>query len=157
MNKKIKFCNVVGCINKTHGAGLCKKHYMRLYRHGNTNLMPKLIGNKNPNYKHGLTRKGSVVPEYKVWSGMIQRCSNPNNSAYSYYGGRGISVCKRWKSFENFYSDMCPRPFNLTLERINNDLGYSPDNCKWATKKEQSKNKRFWGTCQEMNKLRRQM
>lgn len=73
----------------------------------------------------------------------IQRCHNPSNSDYAYYGGRGITVCDRWRSsFENFLADMGVRPEGHTLERVKNDEGYSKDNCVWATRLEQSQNKR---------------
>lgn len=82
-------------------------------------------------------------PEYQSWQSMIQRCINPNNSSYDNYGRRGISVCPDWlNSFEKFYMDMGKRPRGLTLERINNDGNYKPSNCKWATRIEQSRNKR---------------
>jgi hypothetical protein len=88
---------------------------------------------------HGMARS----TEYTIWDDMIQRCTNPNNTAWNYYGGRGITVCARWlTSFEAFYADMGPRPEGLTLDRRNNDLGYSPDNCRWATWAEQGGNKR---------------
>lgn len=78
---------------------------------------------------------------YRVWDAMIQRCCNPNNSAYEDYGGRGISVCDAWKTFENFYADMGD-PNGLTIERILVNGDYCKDNCKWADRKEQMRNTR---------------
>ena len=75
---------------------------------------------------------------------MLDRCDNPLNKSYEYYGGRGIGVCADWYSFEKFLSDMGLKPNRLlTLERCNNNKGYGPDNCKWATRSEQSSNQRF--------------
>ncbi len=82
-------------------------------------------------------------PEYGVWSSMIQRCTNPKNKEYHNYGGRGIQVCNRWLKFDNFISDMGERPSGKhSLDREDNDKGYAPGNCRWATSREQSFNKR---------------
>jgi len=92
------------------------------------------------NYSHGL----SGTPEYKAWKAMKDRCFNPNNQYYSNYGGRGISVCDRWKnSFQNFFLDMGSRPTaKHSLDRIDNNADYFPKNCRWTTRVEQENNKR---------------
>lgn len=83
-------------------------------------------------------------PEYKVWHHMKRRCYDPLNRDYRWYGGRGIAICDRWlNSFLAFYEDMGPRPSkDYSIERINNDAGYSKENCKWATQEEQKQNTR---------------
>lgn len=94
-------------------------------------------------YRPGKSRKKFTSSEYGIWKGMRKRCNTPNNKAYEYYGGRGIKVCKRWDKFENFLLDMGKRPSKgHTLDRINNNKGYSKTNCRWATWRVQGLNKR---------------
>jgi len=82
------------------------------------------------------------TPTYGIWSCMKQRCTNPKHPSYKDYGGRGIKVCERWSEFENFYEDMGEEPRGLSLERKNNNGNYCPENCIYATQKEQTRNTR---------------
>lgn len=92
---------------------------------------------------HGAKRNGIKTPEYGTWQAMLSRCINQNDGSFPDYGGRGIQVCKRWiESFQNFLDDVGLRPTGKTLDRINNDGNYEPNNCHWATKKQQARNTR---------------
>jgi hypothetical protein len=98
--------------------------------------------------KHGHAargKSGKVSREYKSWSSMFQRCHNPKAPNYHLYGGRGITICERWRGesgFEHFLADMGPRPADCTLDRKDTNGNYEPNNCRWSTASEQAKNRR---------------
>lgn len=96
------------------------------------NLLTKM------NHKHGMAHE----KVYKIWSSMLQRCNNENDKYFYNYGGRGIKVCERWSNFENFFKDMGSPKKRMTLDRINNDENYSPENCQWVDRFVQMRNTR---------------
>ena len=113
---------------------MCQKHYTRNRNHGSPHVVKQIVGEDRYNN-----------PLYKSYHAMLDRCSNENNTAYKYYGGRGIKVCKRWqglKGFSNFIKDMGERPKGLTLDRIDNSKSYSPSNCRWTDRSTQQLNRR---------------
>lgn len=88
--------------------------------------------------KHGM----EGTPTYNTWAHMLSRCNNANHKQYADYGGRGITVCEEWRSFINFLTDMGNKPKGMSLDRINNDLGYYKENCRWTDQKQQIRNRR---------------
>lgn len=109
-----------GCLQKDRAGAAAKKSAPKRRTHG----------------------RNTADPTYMSWSALKDRCNNPNNQRFEHYGGRGISVCDRWKeSFENFLEDMGDRPPGTTIDRVDVNGNYEPSNCRWATSKQQSLNK----------------
>lgn len=146
-------CKIIERLPDGEHYGYAIERYLCQCECGRVFPQTKLSLRKNPTIKcracrgidAALTRGDdgrTNTPEWSAWSNMLQRCGNPAAQAYRNYGARGITVCKRWQKFENFLADMGPRPEGLTLERKNNNKGYSPGNCVWATPEAQTRNTR---------------
>lgn len=155
----MNICLVNDCKRIHYAKGYCRAHWSRVYKHGKTDSSPiklRVDGFRpcertncpNRFYARGLCQqhyeelKRQERPIYKIWVNMRQRCNNPKNPKYKDYGGRGIKVCERWDSFALFLKDMGERPVGHSIDRIDVNGNYEPDNCRWATAKLQRANQR---------------
>lgn len=129
-------CKIKTCERAKRKLGYCEAHYMRNRVHGHPQT-------SIPIPKHGCSGNKKRTPEYVAWNLMKSRCNNPKNPDSKSYAGRGIKVCSRWANFQKFLKDMGPKPSSRhSIDRKNNDKGYSPSNCRWATPKQQANNRR---------------
>jgi len=126
-------CSITKCDKKYYAKNYCEMHYVRVRKHGDPSIVKrKITHNKTGTHIHW------------IWKAMLDRCKNPKNKRYRRYGGRGIKVCDEWKGnngFSNFYACVGDKPSGKSLDRINNNGNYEPDNVRWATYKQQSLNR----------------
>lgn len=143
IDAEARVCSVGGCYKPVVARGLCSGHLHKLQRYGRADIPNKRINDGRTSH-----------PLYYTWKGMRQRCENPHFKQYADYGGRGIVVCERWtmpvEGFWNFVNDMGERPDGYTLDRIDPDMGYCPENCKWADRLTQNNNTRRTAAAEQM-------
>jgi len=131
-------CKLDGCRLPVIARGYCNPHYRRFMRNGDS--FDKSLKVRTFNDVNGLSRSKM----YKTWEAMIRRCHDPKNRAYKNYGARGVKVTERWHNFNVFYAEVGNKPSpNHSLDRIDNDGSYAPDNVRWATAAEQAQNRRM--------------
>lgn len=136
-------CGVEKEINRSNvKSGKVKSCGCYLREHARANMENNKAAFTGARASHG--EFGS--PTHRSWAAMIQRCTNKRRANFEYYGGRGISVCDRWRDFAAFLADMGPRPDGTSLDRIDNSGNYEPGNCRWVTHKEQCNNRRARGS-----------
>lgn len=120
--RAVAACSLLSGVSKSCGC----LHREVITTHGHTVVGPRKVQS----------------PTYQSWIGLVQRCTNPNNSRFAYYGGKGVKVCDRWlHSFDNFIEDMGERPYGKTIDRKNGALLYSKETCRWSTSAEQQRNR----------------
>ncbi len=144
---QIKICKAEDCNDNSEALGFCDKHYRKFKKYGD----PLFTINES----HGLNKSS----EYRTWADMLQRCTNLKDTGYHRYGGRGITVCDRWKnSFTFFYEDMGPKPFpKAQIDRKKNNKGYYKSNCRWVTRVQNAQNTRRNSFTKEIVKQVRHM
>lgn len=130
-------CCIKGCDKPIRSLGFCTHHYSHWRRYGHP-LAREIKG-----FVHNDAKAKSETKEYRAWQSMRKRCGNPQNAQWHDYGGRGIKVCDRWQnSFLAFLDDMGRCPEGKSLDRKDNEKGYEPSNCRWASIRVQASNKR---------------